>query len=321
MGLTFRRDLYFCRMQVYPPKDNRKPETKLQESLMKKLGGNSYPFTFTFPDNLPCSVCLQPASTDVGKVCGVDFEIKAFSTDNLEERIHKRNSVRLLIRKVQYAPEKPGPQPKAQIKRQFMMSEGTLNVEASLEKEVYYHGEPIHVNVIVTNDSNKTVKSIRLTVEQVANVVLYSDDKYTKTVAAEDSDDEIPPGSSLSKIFILLPLLANNRERRGIALDGKLKHEDTNLASSTILKPGIDKTVMGILVSYKMKVKVVFPGVLGDLSSSDVTVELPFRLMHPKPSGKESEQNEELIFEEFNRQCLRGLLGEGDDEEGSGKDE
>lgn len=46
--------------------------------------------------------------------------------------------------------------------------------------------------------------------------------------------DSVSPGATLQKDYKLLPLLANNRERRGIALDGKLKHEDTNLASSSM---------------------------------------------------------------------------------------
>lgn len=46
--------------------------------------------------------------------------------------------------------------------------------------------------------------------------------------------DSVAPGGTLDKVYKLLPLLANNRERRGIALDGKLKHEDTNLASSSM---------------------------------------------------------------------------------------
>lgn len=46
--------------------------------------------------------------------------------------------------------------------------------------------------------------------------------------------DSVSAGASLQKVYKLLPLLANNRERRGIALDGKLKHEDTNLASSSM---------------------------------------------------------------------------------------
>lgn len=35
-----------------------------------------------------------------------------------------------------------------------------------------------------------------------------------------------------------------------LPLDGTLKHKDTNLASSTIVKKGADKEVLGILVFY-----------------------------------------------------------------------
>ena len=45
----------------------------------------------------------------------------------------------------------------------------------------------------------------------------------------------INPSSTMSKVYTLTPLLANNKDKRGLALDGKLKHEDTNLASSTML--------------------------------------------------------------------------------------
>ncbi|KAM6122383.1 S-arrestin [Pterocles gutturalis] len=288
IGLTFRRDLFFSRVQVYPPADKPDSLSHLQESLLKKLGKNAYPFFFTFPDYLPCSVCLQPAPRDVDKTCGVDFEVKAFSTENVEERIHKRNSARLLIRKVQYAPENPGPQPCAETAWQFFMSNKPLQLKACLSKEVYYHGEPIPVTITINNSTDKTVKKIKAQVEQVANVVLYSSDYYTKVVAAEEAQEKVQPNSSLTKTLMLLPLLANNRETREIALDGKLKDEDTNLASSTIIKDGIDKTVMGILVSYKVKVKLTVPGMLGDLTSSEVGTELPFRLMHPKPEEKNS---------------------------------
>lgn len=44
--------------------------------------------------------------------------------------------MRLIIRKVQYAPEKPGPQPMAETTRQFLMSDKPLHLEASLDKEV-----------------------------------------------------------------------------------------------------------------------------------------------------------------------------------------
>ncbi|XP_030312145.1 S-arrestin [Calypte anna] len=315
MGLTFRRDLFFSRVQVYPPADKPGSLSHLQESLLKKLGKNAYPFFFTFPDYLPCSVCLQPGPRDVDKTCGVDFEVKAFSTENLEERIRKRDSARLLIRKVQYAPENPGPQPCAETTWQFFMSNKPLHLKACLSKEVYYHGEPIPVTVTINNSTDKMVKKIKAQVEQVANVVLYSSDFYTKVVAAEEAQEKVQPNSSLTKTLTLLPLLANNRGIREIALDGKLKDEDTNLASSTIIKDGIDKTVMGILVSYKVKVKLTVPGMFGDLTSSEVGTELPFRLMHPKPeeknpAGKSGEA--ELVFEEFARQQLKDMTDDVD---------
>lgn len=48
------------------------------------------------------------------------------------------------------------------------------------------------------------------------------------------SREKVQPNSSLTTTLTVLPLLANNRQTREIALDGKLKDEDTNLASSTM---------------------------------------------------------------------------------------
>ncbi|XP_048362767.1 S-arrestin isoform X2 [Sphaerodactylus townsendi] len=303
IGLTFRRDLYFAKTQVYPLQEKQRPLSNLQTYLLSKLGKNAHPFVLTFPDYLPCSVCLQPAPQDVGKYCAVDFEVTAFFTNDVEETILKRNSVHLLVRKMQHAPDVPGPQPQAETTRQFFLSKKPLTLKACLSKEVYYHGEPIPVTVTVINNTDKVVKKISVSVVQVANVVLYCSDFYTKTVALEETEVKMQPNCTFTKTMLILPLLANNREKRGIALDGKLKNEDTNLASSTIIKDGIDRRVMGILVAYKIKVKLAFSGLLGDFTCSDVGVELPFRLMHPKPvevnaTGIESDQDD-LGFEEL----------------------
>ncbi|XP_040828405.1 S-arrestin [Ochotona curzoniae] len=325
IGLTFRRDLYFSRVQVYPPVGTTSAPTKLQESLLKKLGANTYPFLLTFPDYLPCSVMLQPAPQDVGKSCGVDFEVKAFATDSMDsedDKVPKKSSVRLLIRKVQHAPVEMGPQPRNEASWQFFMSDKPLHLSVSLSKEVYFHGEPIPVTVTVTNHTEKTVKKIKVIVEQVANVVLYSSDYYVKPVAMEETQEKVLPNNALTKTLTLVPLLANNRERRGLALDGKIKHEDTNLASSTIIKEGIDRTVLGILVSYHIKVKLTVSGLLGDLTSSEVATELPFRLMHPQPDpAKESFQDENLVFEEFARQNLKDTEAEEGKKDEAGNDE
>uniref|UniRef100_A0A672H861 Arrestin C-terminal-like domain-containing protein n=1 Tax=Salarias fasciatus TaxID=181472 RepID=A0A672H861_SALFA len=278
LGLSFRKDLYISTFQAFPPvPEERKSNSRLQERLLKKLGQHAHPFYFTIPQNLPCSVTLQPGPEDTGKACGVDFEIRAFCAKSIEEKIHKRNSVRLVIRKVQYAPEKPGPQPMVETTRSFLMSDRSLHLEASLDKELYYHGEPISVNVHVTNNSTKTVKRVKISVRQYADICLFSTAQYKCPVAQLEADDQVSSSSTFCKVYTLTPTLDKNREKRGLALDGKLKHEDTNLASSTIVKDVTNKEVLGILVSYRVKVKLVVS------RGGDVSVELPFILMHPKP--------------------------------------
>jgi len=68
--------------------------------------------------------------------CGVDYELKAFVADGVEDKIHKRNSVILAIRKLTYAAEQPAPQPNAEAVKEFMMCSGNLRLEATLDKEV-----------------------------------------------------------------------------------------------------------------------------------------------------------------------------------------
>ncbi|XP_032695887.1 beta-arrestin-2 isoform X1 [Lontra canadensis] len=331
LGLSFRKDLFIANYQAFPPAPNPpRPPTRLQDRLLRKLGPHAHPFFFTIPQNLPCSVTLQPGPEDTGKACGVDFEIRAFCAKSLEEKSHKRNSVRLVIRKVQFAPEKPGPQPSAETTRHFLMSDRSLHLEASLDKELYYHGEPLNVNVHVTNNSTKTIKKIKVSVRQYADICLFSTAQYKCPVAQIEQDDQVSPSSTFCKVYTVTPLLSDNREKRGLALDGKLKHEDTNLASSTIVKEGANKEVLGILVSYRVKVKLVVS------RGGDVSVELPFVLMHPKPhdhitlprpqtaapdTGVPVDTNliefdtnyatdDDIVFEDFARLRLKGMKEE-----------
>lgn len=64
-----------------------------------------------------------------------------------------------------------------------------------------------------------------------AVVFVYS---FWSTLLPNRDGCPVGPGFTLSKVYSLTPLLANNKEKRGLALDGQLKHEDTNLASSTM---------------------------------------------------------------------------------------
>ena len=73
---------------------------------------------------------------DTGKPCGVDYELKAFVGDCSEDKPHKRNSVRLAIRKIMYAPSKIGEQPSIEVSKEFMLKPNKIHLEASLDKEV-----------------------------------------------------------------------------------------------------------------------------------------------------------------------------------------
>ncbi|EDS44752.1 beta-arrestin 1 [Culex quinquefasciatus] len=275
-----RRDL----AAIFPPLETDRPLTRLQERLIRKLGPNAYPFYFEVPPHCPASVSLQPAPGDTGKPCGVDYELKAFVGETPEDKPHKRNSVRLAIRKIMYAPSKLGEQPSIEVSKEYILKPNKIHLEASLDKELYHHGESLSVNVHIANNSSKTVKKIKVSVRQFADICLFSTAQYKCTVAEVESEDgcQVAPGFTLSKVFTLTPLLANNKDKWGLALDGQLKHEDTNLASSTLIADPSQRENLGIIVQYKVKVKLCITPLGGDL-----VAELPFILMHPKPDDDE----------------------------------
>ena len=62
-----------------------------------------------------------------------------------------------------------------------------------------------------------------------------------------------------------------------VALEGKLKGDDTFLASSTLLADETDKDLFGLVISYSVRVKLLLGAIGGE-----VTAELPFVLMHPR---------------------------------------
>lgn len=81
-----------------------------------------------------------------------------------------------------------------------------------------------------------------------------------------------------SKFFYIVSLISNTS---GIALDGHLKDEDVNLASSTLIGDGKSPSdAMGIVISYSIRIKVNC-GTLG----GELVTDVPFKLMHPAPGN------------------------------------
>lgn len=281
MGVKFSKEMILNREQIVPMVNQKMEMTPLQERLVKKLGSNAFPFTFQFPNTSPSSVTLQAADDDQGKPLGVDYTFRAYVGESEEDKTHKRSQVSLTIKKLQYAPASRGRRlPSALVSKGFTFSQGKINLEVTLDREIYYHGEKIAANVVVSNNSRKTVKSIKCFVVQHCEVTMINA-QFSKHVASLETREGCPitPGASFTKSFFLVPIAASNKDRRGIALDGHLKDEDVNLASSTLVGEGKSPSdAMGIVISYSLRVKLNC-GTLG----GELITDVPFKLMHPAP--------------------------------------
>lgn len=82
----------------------------------------------------------------------------------------------------------------------------------------------------------------------------------------------------------------------GIALDGHLKDDDVNLASSTLGAEGkTSAESMGIVISYSLRVKLNC-GTLGGELQTDV----PFKLLNPAPGNSIKYKNNQICHVLFN---------------------
>ncbi|KAL1139093.1 hypothetical protein AAG570_009154 [Ranatra chinensis] len=280
MGLKFSKEMVLAKEQVVPGKEKYEL-TPIQEKLIRKFGKGAFPFTFHFPANSPCSVTLQPGEDAQGKPLGVEYCVRAFVADNPEDRGHKRSALTLAIKKLQYAPLGVAVrQPSSLVSKGFTFSQGKINLEVTLDREIYYHGEKISASVTISNNSRKSVRNIKVSAVQHCEVTMVNS-QFSRHVAGLETREGCPitPGASFSKVFYLVPLASSNKDRWGIALDGHLKDDDVNLASSTLVPEGkCPIEALGIIISYSIRVKVNC-GTLG----GELVTDVPFKLLNPAP--------------------------------------
>lgn len=173
------------------------------------------------------------------------FKVRYFQIDLQPQNANRKNSVRLAIRKVQYAPDRQAPQPCREISTKPVLSDKPINLEATLDKELYYHGETMSVNVQVlkitnywttligffqiTNNSSRSVKKIKISVRQFADIwnvwfeeyfsssrilyqtckSIYSSAQYKCPVANLEHEVCVPPSSTLCKVRLSGSFLNN----------------------------------------------------------------------------------------------------------------
>ena len=168
MGLKFAKEMVLCKEMIVPQGKRQNQVTSLQERLISKLGDtqNVFPFIFCLPDSSPPSVTLAPGSNDNtgGKPLGVEYEMKAYAAESDQDPGHRRSTVSLRIRKVQYcALERGKKQPSTLVSKSFTFSPGKVALEVTLDRDIYYHGEDIAAQIQINNNSKKSVRSIKVT--------------------------------------------------------------------------------------------------------------------------------------------------------------
>lgn len=71
-------------------------------------------------------------------------------------------SIIVFVIQLQYAPATRGRRlPSSLVSKGFTFSQGKINLEVTLDREIYYHGEKVAATVVITNNSRKTVKNIK----------------------------------------------------------------------------------------------------------------------------------------------------------------
>lgn len=307
LGMSLCREIYLGHTQLCPdalevpgdaPGPSRSPGRPLysmqlgnvHRRLLEALGDSAVPFRFEFPRDAPVSTVMQRLTPGSGDTCGVRYLIRCYTVLEEEDRPPARSCVNMPIRKAQFActPRSLPSSPRASsVCKDFPLNAGKLVVDASLPKELYLHGEEIVVKVVIQNLSQKTVKHVKASVLQVADICMFSTGRWKVCVAtANNSKDDSPiaPGTTVEREISILPSLDDNQHKYGVFVQSYRGDDVDCLASSTIISDHAKKNLFGIVVSYEVKVKIGL-GTLSSLSGrGEIACFVPFLLMHAGPA-------------------------------------
>ncbi|XP_076043450.1 arrestin homolog [Oratosquilla oratoria] len=317
MGLHFSKEMELINKQIYPATENCR-RTDLQDRLISTFGGNAYPFTVSLPKNAPNSIILEVGNDSNSQPLGVIYDLRLYVAERSEDRPHKRNSVAFAVRKVQFADiESSKRQPQTIVSKSFTLS-GNLNLEVVLVKDIYFHNQQVTANLSITNKSKRTVKSMKCQIIQHVECTM-NGQQFSTVVSSLESREGCPitPENSLQTTLSLTPLASSNKGKYGIALDGRVKDQDANLASSTMTAPGKNVSdALGIVVSYSFRVKLNCGAIGGELSA-----DLAFKLVHGngnpgdrrlrRTQSDDACVEQDLVFEDFVRLRRGKSLADG----------
>ncbi|GLH11459.1 Phosrestin-2 [Gryllus bimaculatus] len=289
---------------------------------MRRLGPHARPFTLELTPLAPPSVQLVPAKQYSGAPIGTSYDVRAYVAERPDEKLHRRSTVRMGIRVIQRSmaltvspeasptrapgeqaprgdleapspPPPPPPPPHASAAKPFLLSDGKVELEASLDRAGYCHGDTVSVHVAVANNSNKTVRRIKdagdcvcqVFVVQHVDVCMFSNGKFKNVVAT----GRAAPSARWGRFLPRPPYELAQPWRRGATkMDRAPRIVQTArraLCAAPLLGPaGLPRRAQRLRHLRRLYVKVkLLVGAMG----GELSLKLPFTLVHAPQREKE----------------------------------
>ncbi|CAN7993026.1 unnamed protein product, partial [Ixodes hexagonus] len=284
MGLKFFTEAILDFKQIYPPKNSKDCKRVIVNvhTSTRKRGTATLPEQTRLEGCGPRTAEAEPQQPLVQ--LGLSPEVGL--GERSDEKPHKRNTVRMALRCVQYADFpvdglSPTP-PTASVRKTFFFCPGRLDLEAALDKETYHQGDMVRIHVTLSNGSSKTVQRLKVAVLQHVHVCMFTHGRFKNLIGSSDTGPSrpVPPGSTVSRDFDIR-LQSCEKFPVALAIESEFHEEDPavySLSSTTVLINPKEKNPYGVNVSYEVKVKAI----LGCIDRP-LVVRLPFRVMLPRP--------------------------------------
>ncbi|KAL4701979.1 hypothetical protein ACJJTC_011705 [Scirpophaga incertulas] len=226
MGLNFYKELFLASEQIYPAPEKRAYDLSRDSDLAKRyLERNAFVHNCVLRPTENCAVRQErllkklgggPRSRSGwgagGRARLGDAAARPRGRRRAVRRALLRQAVRRRLRDRPLAQEEHrgvghpqgavragqgGPQPCTVVRKDFVLSPGQLELEITLDKQLYMHGETVAVNMCVRNHSNKVVKKIKASVQQGVDVVLFQNGTVPEYCRQRRDTGRVPAAAGL----------------------------------------------------------------------------------------------------------------------------
>lgn len=185
----------------------------------------------------------------------------------MSEEPPKYKATSFAVRKIRLTPQGLNTNLDVAYSRHLTCDTGYIDFNLTLQKNIFKHGEIIETVINMKNRSRKSVKNVRCEIIQHVKVTI-TNTKFSRVVTALESRDSCPilPNYEYERKFELIPDIRYNETNEGVAVLNQLKGTKKQLASSTLSfgEASLDEA-LGIVISYSIKVHILFGTLLGKI--------------------------------------------------------